>query len=227
MNLHQHYEELYQSSIKKIKADDYFLDTLIDSSEDRRFGISLLIRPPEHITKKISLFLKELEEIENQQYFYPETDLHITVLSIISCYQDFKLANINPVEYAKVIAESLNDFRPFHNALKGITASDAGVMLQGFPEKSLNLLRDELRQSFRKSSLEQSIDKRYSLQTAHITVMRFKEKLNQKEMFLNKLKELKNHDFGNFEVNKMELVFNDWYQRKRNTKLLGVFRLKK
>tara|TARA_B100000953_G_scaffold15577_1_gene13719 strand:- start:323 stop:1003 length:681 start_codon:yes stop_codon:yes gene_type:complete len=226
MNLTEHYKELYESSIRLIENGDYKTDLLIDSPADRRFGITLLIRPPENVKNKIQLFLDDLKEVDPSQYYYPNSDIHITVMSIISCYEGFHLDQISIVNYIDLIQESLNEIARFKIKFKGITASDSGIMIQGFPENDIiNRLRNNLRTKFRNSDLEQSIDKRYSIQTAHSTVVRFRRKLKNKNEFLEVLEIHKNSDFGSFEVKELELVFNDWYQRKRNSKLLEKFRV--
>ena len=226
MNLTEHYKELYKSSIRSIENEDYKTDLLIDSPADRRFGITLLIRPPENIKNRIQVFLKDLKQVDPSQYYYPNSDIHITVMSIISCYEGFQLDQISISNYIDLIKESLSGIHRFEIKLKGITASNSGIMIQGFPENdNLNNLRNNLRTKFKNSDLEQSIDKRYSLQTAHSTVVRFRTKLQNKNEFLKIIESCKIADFESFEVKEVELVFNDWYQRQRNSKLIEKFRI--
>ena len=226
MNLTEHYEELYKASIRKIEEGEYHIDSLIDSPDDTRFGITLLIRPPEEIKIKIQLFLEVLKDVDPSQYFYPGTDIHITVMSIISCYKGFKPDQISVPEYVNLIKESINGIGKFRICFRGITASDSGIMVQGFPEKeALSEIRNNLRTKFKNSNLEQSLDKRYKIRTAHSTTVRFRNQLKKKKEFLKVIKKYRDYDFGNFEVTELELVFNDWYQRKENTKLLEKFEL--
>ena len=99
-------------------------------------------------------------------------------------------------------------------------------MIQGFPQdNSLNHLRDNLRKHFTENGLEQSMDQRYLLQTAHSTIVRFRKLLKKPKQFIRLLNESRNIDFGIFEVNEMELVFNDWYQRNERVKTLESFKL--
>lgn len=224
MNLTQHYEELYKTSVRKIEKDEYLLDSFIDSTNDKRFGVTLLIRPPEEIKIKIQLFLEILKRIDPYQYFYPGTDIHITVMSIISCYEDFKLDYISVPEYINLIKESIGKTGKFHINLQGVTVSDSGIMVQGFPEtNALNSIRNNLRKDFKNSGLEQSLDKRYKINTAHSTTVRFRKQLQNKTEFLKTIDNFRKYDFGSFEVAELELVFNDWYQREGNSKLLDKF----
>ena len=223
MNLADHYDNLYQNSIDEIRTEGCETDSLIKSPTDNRFGITLLIRPPLPVKKRIEIFLNELKNIDNQQYYYPLSDIHITVMSIISCYDGFDLKNISIPNYIRIIEKSIQDVGKFRIKFKGITASTSTIMIQGFYGEILNTLRNNLRINFQKSHLEQTIDKRYSIKTGHSTVVRFQNKLEQENNYLEALEKYKDFDFGEFDVNRVELVFNDWYQRKEHVKTLNYF----
>jgi 2'-5' RNA ligase len=227
MNLKEHYSKLYKESINQISSDTYEIDDLIDSKFDRRFGITLLIRPPKEIKDEIQKVLFALKKVEPNQYYYPDSDIHITVMSIISCYQGFDIENIELTKYFELIKKCM----PLNNnntkvQYKGLTASNSCIMLQGFMNNNVvNDIRDNLRVGFKNSELEQSLDKRYSIQTAHSTIIRFRRELNQKDAFLKLIDKYVDHDFGTFEIEKMELVCNDWYQRKEFVKKLHEFKI--
>ena len=218
MNLQEHYNQLYQKSSKAISEGNYSIDNQINDASDSRFGITLLIRPDDEIKAKIQLFLKELKDVSSTQYYYPDTDIHITVLSIISCYEGFTLDKIRIEEYIEIIQKSLIDVDKIRIDFKGVTASPSAIMIQGFPtDESLNNLRDKLRENFKKSTLQQSIDNRYIIAAAHSTVVRFQEKLENPKELMVVTEKFRDFDFGEFTVDKLELVYNDWYQRKSNT----------
>lgn len=226
MELQNHYNRMWNESFPAIKTNRIECDPLLDNDNDRRFGLTLLARPPKHICKIMVSLLDDLKWLEPEQYYYPEHDFHLTILSIISCYTGFSAAHIYPHDYIQRIADVVADFRPIPILFSGITASPAAVLIRGFSENAtLNGLRNKLRESFRDSSLQQSIDKRYGIKTAHSTVMRFRKPLQNPKLFSQKLTELKNMEIGKFEIKELELVTNDWYQRQRNTTLLHTFRL--
>ena len=224
MTLENHYKKLYHESINKISSDNYHIDTLIDSKNDRRFGLTLIIRPSNEIKKKIQNFLKNFKEIEPNQYYYPNSDIHITVMSIISCYNDFDISKIDVQKYIDLTKKCILKGIDLNITFKGITASPSGVMVQGFMNNNeLNDIRNRLRKEFKNSNVEQSLDKRYLIQTAHSTIIRFRKELSQKEKFLELLDNSINYDFGTFKVNKFELVYNDWYQREQYVKKIHEF----
>lgn len=226
MNLIRHYTNLYERSSEAILAGNYILDDQIDSATDDRMGITLLIRPDEAVRRNMQVFLGELKAIEPAQYYYPDSDIHVTVMSVISCYSGFDLMQITVQDYVEVIRKSLQGIEDMEVQFQGITASTSAVMIQGFPaDETLNDLRDRLRIEFKNSGLQQSIDSRYSLFTAHSTVARFRKPMRAENEFVDLLDQYRQHDFGKCRVENLELVYNDWYQRDIFVKKLHTFSL--
>jgi len=224
-NLSLHYNKLYTDSINKIGNAEYEIDPLIDDSTDRRFGITLVIRPDAATKTNIQRFLSELKAIEPNQYYYQNSDLHVTLMSIISCYEDFSLGNIVVEDYVNLIDGVLKQFSAFNIQFRGLTASTSCILIQGFLTDTLNEIRDALRKVFKASTLQQSIDKRYAIQTAHSTVVRFRKPLSKIEELLSLVDQYKDFDFGTFEVKQIELVYNDWYQREKFVRMLHTFKI--
>ncbi len=226
MNLEAHYKTLYDTSIKKILGDSYEIDNLINSPDDNRFGITLLARPSLEVKNKIQRFLGKVKLIDPHQYFYNNSDIHVTIISIISCYKGFKMENIDVSKYIATIENSLNTSCSFKINFRGITVSPSCIMIQGFPNNTiLDNIRNDLRNRFNVSGLEQSIDQRYAIRTAHSTVVRFKDKLRDKDLLLSVLEDYRNHNFGTFGVNNLELVYNDWYQKEKHVKKIHEFNI--
>jgi 2'-5' RNA ligase len=113
-----------------------------------------------------------------------------------------------------LIKESTKDIPDINIHFKGISTSAEAVMVQGFPlNDNLEYLRNRLRSNFKATTLQQSIDARYTLSTAHITTVRFREQLNDPEKYAELLENYRNVDFGHFKPEAIELVYNDWYQK--------------
>lgn len=226
MNLSSHYDLLWEQSLCKFEQGVFEYDFLIDDTDDKRYGITLIARPDQRVKDNIQFFLSKLKEIEPEQYYYPNSDIHITVMSIISCHTGFNLDQIKVEDYVCLIQKSLKGFRKFQITFRGLTASPSCVIIQGFPEdNTLNKIRESLRVNFRSTDLQQSIDKRYTIQTAHSTVVRFRKPMRQPDRFLTTMKAYRDYDFGTFEIDRFELVFNDWYQKKKIVKTLETFPL--
>jgi 2'-5' RNA ligase len=214
MNLSEHYNALFKTSSELILSEKYSIESKISDDSDKRFGITLLIRPSDEIKSNIQAFLKELKKTEPDQY----SDIHITVMSIISCAEGFTLNKFSTSEYVEIIEKSLVDVNEIEIEYRGVTLSSSAIMIQGFPsDDALNIFRDKLRENFKNSSLQQSMDSRYTITAAHSTVLRFQNKLQNPKKLIEVVEKFRNYNFGKFKVDKIELVFNDWYQRKKNT----------
>jgi 2'-5' RNA ligase len=226
MTLAAHYDAMRTAAMRQLADGAPDLDPLIDSPLDTQRGLTLLARPPAAITAIVEAILADFRRIEPAQYYYPASDIHLTVLSIISCHQGFTLAAIDPDAY-RAAAEALTQAsQPFTISYAGLTASAGGIMVQGFPQdEGLQQLRDATRTYFQASGLQQSIDQRYQLHTAHSTVIRFRKPLADPARLLALLRHYEQYAIGTFEVASVELVYNDWYQRAAHTTLLGHYSL--
>ena len=225
MHIHTYYKQFWADALQKFQRNEFEYDPLIDDVNDNRFGLTVIIRPGKVIKEAIDHVLNEFRMTEPGQYYYPQTDMHVTVLSVISCYKGFSQRLYNPEDYKEIIKKSLENIHPFKIHFQGITASPCCIMVQGYPEGELNLLRTNLRDNFKNSGLETSFDKRYILKVAHSTVLRFKKKIIQNKRFIKKLEQFRQYEFGTSLVNEIEFVFNDWYLRKDKGHTIATFKL--
>ncbi|MEX2591445.1 MAG: 2'-5' RNA ligase family protein [Anditalea sp.] len=222
--LEKHYHLLLEESLQKIKENGFGYDSLIDSEKDDRFGITLLIRPSLEVKTSVKDFIDKVKKIEPVHHFYSNSDIHVTVMPIISCYEGFQLDQIHPQDYIDLLSDCLDDIPSFEVLFRGVTVSPSCIMIKGFPsDDTLEQVRDRLRGVFKNSPLEQSLDRRYPLKTAHSTVIRFKKRVKHPKEILAQINHFRNYDFGKFPVDKMELVVNDWYQREEKVKRLFSF----
>lgn len=224
--LQKHYQALWQQSLLKFEQRQFETDALLTAQEDNRYGVTLLARPSVQVKQQIQHHLAELVQLEPAQYYYPASDLHLTILSLISCYSGFTLSQIDTAAYVELVEEVIADTAPFRLHFQGITASPSCVLVQGFFDgQELTQLRAKLRTAFGQSTLQHSIDQRYAIQTAHMTVLRFTQQPANPELFLQKIKALTSVDFGSCLIDELELVGNDWYQRQQKTLLINSLKL--
>lgn len=225
-NLHSHYDKMWKKALDTFMAKQFEIDSRINSPEDDRYGMTLLARPSSIVKSRIRQFLQEIRKIAPNQYFYPLTDIHLTILSIISCYSGFSIKDIKTSAYTEIIEQCVQDIPPIDIHFRGITASTSCIMIQGFPAlDQLENLRESLREQFKKSNLQHSIDKRYTIRTAHLTVIRFQKNLISPERFVSAITQYKNKDFGSCRITELELVGNNWYQQQEKVKLLKRYNL--
>lgn len=218
------YDGMWENFEQVMKTEEYQNDELIDNPTDNRRGITTLsyLRNDTQLTNNISSFLSEIKDLEPEQYYPPISDLHVTILTIITCFEDFHLSDSEGQDYAEVFKEATRSVGPFELKFKGVTASPSCILLQGFMQNEcLHELRNKLRAGFNKSKLHFGKDARYNIATAHSTVVRFKRPLNNANQLLELLEEYREYDFGTHNVNSVRLVTNDWYLKESNTKELA------
>lgn len=215
------YQQLWDQSVEKFRREQYELDPLINDRSDTRRGLTLIARFDPKTVEVINNFLYEARRIDPGQYYYPASDLHLTVLSVISCTANFSLKDVKLADYKAVINQSLAGVGPLKLAFKGITASPSCILLQGIPQDNqLNNMRARLRAGFKNSNLQHSIDSRYAIKTAHSSIIRFQAQVKNSERFINLLEKYRDFDFGTLEINELEFVFNDWYQKQEMGQIL-------
>jgi len=237
---------MWQRFNQALHNEGVSVDHNIHSNADTRRGVTALAyieKNDTQVATRINEFLIGLQKVIPNQYFYPTDELHLTMLSVISCVDDFTLDDIHIPHYTALFQEALSGLPEFNITFKGVTATPDCVVIRGVVDHgksgkneendTLALLRQRLRNTFKSSTLRSSIDARYTLKTAHCTAVRFCSPLNtssntnantqasESELVLNYLERYRNHNFGTITVKHIDLVFNDWYQRLNNTKRLA------
>jgi 2'-5' RNA ligase len=107
-----------------------------------------------------------------------------------------------------------------------VTASPGAILLQGFPQDdALTQLRTQLKHGVEQADLWHFIDARYALQTAHITLARFRAPPRQPAQLVQLLDAYQQTFIGAFVVDTLELVYTDWYHRAAHTVLLEPYSL--
>jgi hypothetical protein len=168
-----------------------------------------------------------LKQLVPNQYYQPESELHLTILSIISCITGFTLDEIDPKQYVEIFNQSVFGIEPIEILFKGVTASPSCILIQGFPVgEGPNQVRENLRKNFKQSGLRSSIDSRYKISTAHITAVRFSSPITDTGLLISLCEKYREHMFGSALLTDFDLVFNDWYQRKCVSELLGHHSIK-
>jgi 2'-5' RNA ligase len=227
LNVSEIYDSMWRNTIGGFNKNQFEYDYFLNHRDDDfRRGISVIGRLNGGALTKILDFLDEGQTLEPNQHFYSQEDIHLTILSIISCTDTFDGKRIHYEDYMKVIAASVESLKSVKIAFRGITASPSCVMIQGFPlDDNLAILRNQLRNSFRATNLEHSMDKRYTLKTAHSTVIRFKNPLHNHKGFIDFLNRYRDYDFGCVEMSSIDFVYNDWYMTNSIVKTLNTYKL--
>jgi len=126
--------------------------------------------------------------------------------------------------YDQLWSETIGRIRA--GKVEGVTASPGTVMIQGFFEnEELNDLRDALRRQLGMRGLGAGVDQRYRLESAHMTVARFRAPLCDSERFATVLEQARQRSFGATTVRNLSLVESDWYMSHGATETVKRYRL--
>ena len=162
------------------------------------------------------------------QYFYRPEEFHVTVLSVIPGSELWQDRIHHLPDYQTIIEEVLKRHRTFSIAFRGVTASRAAVMIQGFPtDDTLTQIRDDLREILCLHQLDGQLDVRYKINSAHITVMRFCHAATDVKRLLDLLKDNRTTDFGETSVTNLELILGDWYASADTARTLSKYQLQR
>lgn len=221
------YDQLWTMGVEKLVQHSYVTDPYIQSANDGRRGLSLILRPSAAVIGRIDAFLELFKKMEPDQYYYKPEDFHITFLSLISCQEGFFLPNIEMEKYIAALDDLFKNKAVLTINHQGITVSDSCVMVQGFCPENLNMLRNEVREVVATYHLTETMDKRYLLRTAHSTVIRYAKKIKDPEAWLELLGKYRNEPFGFSDITHIDLVVNDWYMKRENLIVIKSFALQK
>ncbi|MEN7343916.1 MAG: 2'-5' RNA ligase family protein [Pseudomonadota bacterium] len=220
---HTIYQRIWEKGSRSILNGETDVDPMIDNPDDRRRGVTLILRPDASTLAQFQSVVRELKAIEPDQYFYAHNEVHITVLSVVSCNVDYDASAAELQHYRDVTRSCLTDTQRFDLSFRGLTLSAGGVLAQGYDNSgALGALREQLRSAFQESA-STSVDQRYVIKTAHSTLMRFRKPIDKPEALVDYVKHRRSTDFGTTRVTAAELVENDWYHADGQVQLLEGF----
>jgi len=209
----QVYDRLWAEAQDWFAAGRARLDPhLPDRSGDERRGLSLIIRPDAPTVARVMAALDGLRQRAPGQHLYRADELHITALSLIGAAPGFDLDAVPLDRYRAVLSGVFAEVAPFAVQFTGLTASPESVMVCGdAPGDALNRLRDRLREQLAAAGLGATLDRRYRSVTAHMTILRFQAPPRDLPGLAAYLAALRDHAFGQFAVEQVDLVTNNWY----------------
>jgi 2'-5' RNA ligase len=210
-----HYDTMWDRAFGAVTRGDIDCDTRLAAGRDLRRGLTLIARPGPALQARFAFILDRLALSEPQQYRYPATDMHVTILPLFTAVENPVLELARLSDYIASVHAALDGIKAFDIKFSGLTMSRSAVLAQGFPcGPALETLRQRLRTQLRDAGLDASLDQRYRLITAHSTLFRFVAPLHRPQHFAAQLGRLRHEPLGCMHVNEVELVVNDWYMSR-------------
>jgi 2'-5' RNA ligase len=223
----QIYDKLWNDAVSAFERGEPQIDSyLSDKANDLRRGVTIIFRPSPSVGDAVVHFIRQLAGICPDQYFYRPEELHVTVLSIISGTEFWQREFGRVGDCRRIISDVMRRHRSFKINFRGITASPASVMIQGFPTgDGLAAIRDDLRMAFGQNGLGDMPDRRYKITGAHMTIMRFRKLCPDSKRLAAFLKESRERNFGESKIVNIQLTLADWYSSADTVQTLQEYRL--
>jgi len=208
------YSSINSENLPKILSGQETTDPILRAPEnDKRFGITLLIPIHGSTAKSLCSLENEIRAIEPDLYFYPESDLHITVLDLIAAHENFKRDNDLIQKFVRIIEKAVSDIPPFDISFKGIIASNAGILAKGYYRNGVQEIRSRMRAFAESEGI--NFRERYQTISAHVTIARFKSAIRNRQELSSHLHTKSDREIGIMTVNELRLVIHDWYNRRK------------
>ncbi len=216
------YEQLWRAAATAFERGEQTIDVhLPDKARDSRRGVTLVFRPAIAVLDAVANFIGRLEAVCPGQYFYRREEMHVTVLSIFTMTELWREEMKRFEKCRHIIGDVLNGQRSFKVKFRGVTASPDSVMIQGFPiGEGLETIREALRHAFARAGFGDMPDRRYKVTAAHISIMRFCKPCADTKRLLAFLQESREMNFGECAVDRLELIWSDWYASADTVKVL-------
>ena len=212
-DLRAHYDAMWTGAWPHVAAGVVDLETHLTGGRDPGRGLTVIARPGPALAARCAAVQDRIVAAGGPaQIPQAQADLHLTVLSLFSVTEEFAphLAYLDA--YAAGTRAAVAGLPAFDVDFTGITISRGAVVACGFPrDDTLAVLRSRLRDALRARGLGASLDERYRLVTAHMTLLRFAAPPRDPARLAAALAELRDAPLGTMRVDAVELVVNDWY----------------
>lgn len=216
------YEEIYARGKAAIQSGAELIDTNLSAMEqDPRRALTLVISLRGPIVRTLRMLEEQVRAIEPRQYYYPEADMHVTVIELICATPTLTRDQAVLQQGIDIVSEAIKDSVPFDIAFKGIIVSHGAILARGYYCQELLALRERVRKIAQEHAFD--LRERYQSISAHAAIGRFVSKVSHGAQLLKKIDEYHDFEIGTFRVEELELVIHDCYHhRKEEVQRFGL-----
>lgn len=221
-------EYLYRQHMKN--SMERFPKNVIISDKEyfKQKALTLIIRFPKKVCNRIDSILLNIKNNFPKQYYHSGNKFHTTLLGLIDPFYgkvdkkllDFLIGGIESV---------LKNQKPFLLNIKGINVGNgASVAKIYYKDKSIDRIRKKLISKLEKNNFNintEFLKEKYDINVSWATLVKYKQKEDLLEL-KEELQSYKETEFGNFKVDKIELVIANHLMDEKNIKVIKIFKLK-
>lgn len=224
------YNKWYENNRPLIASGQWKLideNILLNPLNDQLRGLNIIAFLPDNINQIIES--KLVDKINKFGWIIPKEGRHITILDIIPHNSGILLGEqkVKEMDYQDVVAKTIYNFRnKVEIELEGIFASPDGITIQGFPVgEGLFKLREELRKKLSALGLVNLEEKKYTIQTAHVALIKFTSLIDGVEL-LKVVDSLRDVKLGKFEISELILSFSCRYDKIKSIEVVGKYKIR-
>lgn len=223
--LEQKYQEIFHVGKDALSAREEHIDHYLQVPDsDHRMGLTLLVTLEGEVIDHFKGVHGALQPIEPYQYYYPASDIHITIMDMVGAKEGFKFDRNLIRQYQEIFEQVIPTIPQFKVHFKGVTTSNGAVIAKGYYDPALYQLRESVRYMARKRNI--FMEERYESFTAHSTIVRFKDKMRKHGEFLESIRKMDTVDLGSMVVKDIEFVYHDWYNIDYKKVVLSKYQLR-
>ena len=183
--------------------------------------LTTVIRVPEAVGVRIEAALQEIRDRWPGHAYYPPASMHVTVLNL-DPYVAAGQGEGREVAVIERAAEVLGAHRRFRVTLRGLNGSPSTVFAQAYgADAQVATLRGSLRGAFEEQADARRRDSplRRALPLVLANAVRFMGPVHPE--LLRALRLWRDHQFGPFEVQEVEIVRTDGFMSREKTDFLS------
>lgn len=215
------YDRIWEDGRAALARGTHAVEPLPVVGQDR-WGVSVVLRPASWHAALAGCTTTLVSRVGPDGFVYGRDNLHVTLRSFEAYRDAIPAADASLRTYVGALAALARRHRPMRLRLRGLTASPAGVLVQGWPEADVQAFRLALHGLLAASGLPlrgPEADPAAIRTTAHATVALYGETLDDAGALAAFVDAHRKTDFGEHVFDTLWLV---GYRRTRTTVTLVV-----
>lgn len=182
--------------------------------------LTTVARMPPALSAKILEFQEDVRRLDPRQYFYPVTDIHLTVLNCAAFLKNPDILDEADIQrVARELGEVFSSVQSFPVQVKGVGVLPARVFVQIFDSSgTIAALRQKIRQKLSNQAWHPEAENKLLMPNPILVwanVVRMRQLVSPE--FVDLISKYREAEFGSFEVQEIELAITDKLLSKSNT----------
>lgn len=221
--------QLFENIEKKFKTGknpSTIVPFLKNYATDNQICLTSVIFLPKKLQQIIIKdIINPLKKIDQNQYYYTQNSLHITLQPIRIVNNPPSFNNEDIYKADQVFKKIIPKYKSFELDIKGLFELPTSLSIRAYSNKILQKIRLELTNELKNAGVPNNkINASKLIFFGNITICRYTKKPNKE--FFNKVKELKNEKIGILNSKTISLITTNTACHPKKTKIINEYRFK-